>query len=364
MSLFFRIRGPNIKRGGGQDIFHIPHGFSEIGRVPTPQDQGDARPECALPAEFVSRHHAKIEYTNTECWITDLDSMHGTAIDGRPLDPHQRTRVTPGDVITISGQFELTLEELPEVVEEEVDPGPVGEPHQFPIHEQQPRPYSGEIPPGLSLASLRLLNYLPEVYRGNQMALPSGTFNGNGSSGRKNGQYTLSAHSGGGGGNSTYLQMGARSYPNGRQVNENPMDLSFLSRYLALIESVWLPLEWTMTNFDLFFDARTVPDEFIPWLLTWFDELYNPSWTEKQLRTMLSITHRLHAKRGTRWALRWALWLYTGKEPDIDDRDEDLPADTFYIRLNVDANTVAEQSVRAIVDAYKPAHTFYEIRDL
>lgn len=380
MSLFLRIQGPGIQPDSGQDIFIIPPGDSLIGRVPRPQDSVAVPPECALPADFVSGQHAKIEYTNTECWITDLDSTHGSTIDGRRLTPHQRTRVTLGDVITIASQFTLTLEEIPEE-EEEIEVGPSGEPHQLPARILPPRPYSGEIPPSLSLASLRLLPYLPEVYRDDHMALPARTFNRNGShQGAASTTYGIESgfwaatqpsqfddsgsHDNGGSGNGGNLFAGDDFDGHRDWRNQDPTQIAFLSRYLALIESVWLPLEWTVANFDLFFAPLTVPSDFMRWLLTWFDDFYDPSWDDKQLRTMLSIAHRLHARRGTRWALRWVLWIYTGTEPEINDSDDELPPDTFHVRLNVSRDTISADAIHAIIDAYKPAHTFYEILDL
>jgi|GEM_PF-6837131 hypothetical protein len=56
----------------------------------------------------VSRHHAALQYDGAALWVTDLDSIHGTRINGAPLVSGRTVRLRSGD--------ELMLGQLPVVV--------------------------------------------------------------------------------------------------------------------------------------------------------------------------------------------------------------------------------------------------------
>jgi phage tail-like protein len=138
-----------------------------------------------------------------------------------------------------------------------------------------------------------------------------------------------------------------------------------MTRFLAIFESVMLPIEWTIVNFDLFLSATTAPVAFLPWLEQWFLISADASWGEDQRRTFLAEADELFAYRGTAKALRRVLEIYTGVAPDIDDEDPALPQHSFRITVHKSEQypAVDDQVVTAIIDMFKPAHTTYFLGD-
>lgn len=58
----------------------------------------------------ISSRHAKFElFPNGAVWVTDLDSLNGTVVDGRRLAPHERVRLPPGAVVGLSQQLDVRL---------------------------------------------------------------------------------------------------------------------------------------------------------------------------------------------------------------------------------------------------------------
>ncbi len=136
----------------------------------------------------------------------------------------------------------------------------------------------------------------------------------------------------------------------------------FMSRFLALFESVLLPIEWTVDNFDLFLSAATAPSEFLPWLSGWFGLVFDDTWSDEQRRAPIAAAHGLFETQGTPGALGRVLEIYTGRAPVIDDQADDLEAHTFRVRLPISRQQVEEDLVRRLIDAYKPAHTSYQLQ--
>jgi phage tail-like protein len=182
-------------------------------------------------------------------------------------------------------------------------PPPPDIPPKYPPEDASPElPEDALIPPGLSIHSTRLLNYLPDIY-----------------------------HTG------------------------------FMSRFLALFEAIQVPIEWNIGNFDLFLSPKTAPVEFLPWAANLFRITFDPTWNEEQRRKLLGEAHMIFARRGTKWALSRILEIYIGDSPEITDQDENLDPFTFSIRLPVTQKESNPELIEAIIDANKPAHTTYEL---
>ena len=60
----------------------------------------------ALPAEGVSRRHARVTWDGTSHWVEDLRSTNGTFVNGERITAE---RLKKGDVLRV-GQTELRLE--------------------------------------------------------------------------------------------------------------------------------------------------------------------------------------------------------------------------------------------------------------
>jgi phage tail-like protein len=136
---------------------------------------------------------------------------------------------------------------------------------------------------------------------------------------------------------------------------------SFMKRFLALFESIYTPIEWTVDNFDLFLHPATAPADFLPWLANWFDLTFDQSWDEAKRRTLLGEAHQIYARRGTRWALSRILEIYTGLAPEIDDVSDSLEPFTFTVTLPVPESDVNATLISQLINVHKPAHTSYTL---
>ncbi len=367
----FHIKSPDTY----QD-FTVPLGTTVIGRDPSTN----------LPLVFplVSRRHAQLVCTEDECTIMDLGSANGTIVNDLKLEPNVPVKITNQALILI-GPFEITCEIIPindapvepafvesqptnpdmpvvqaqepapleevvvppveekiedssaQVPEAEVPPepakqegeGPAGgrrrkqakaapeEPGEIPppIPPEPPtsKPLEPEppkrdlMPPGLSIQSLHLLNYLPGIYQ-----------------------------------------------------------TDFMSRFMALFESILIPIEWNIDNFDLFLDPGTSPISFLPWLANWYEIVYDSSWSEEQRRTLLKEAYQIYSRRGTRWALSRILEIYIGQKPEIlEFGSQGGPSSsepfTFIVKLASGNQNLNKDLIERIIDSSKPAQTTYKL---
>ncbi len=280
--------------------------------------------DLLLDDQRISRRHAKIECSDEACHITDLGSSNGTVVDEERLRPNVPVQLKPGSVVRV-GSFQLLLRSVPApesdvvqavslqpaagAVADAVPPVAAEVPPPTPPRPSAPPPptapggtLQGMIPPGLTLESSRLINYLPGIYH-----------------------------------------------------------TEFMARFLGIFEAILTPIEWNIDNFDLYLDPATAPRDFIPWLASWFDIAFDPSWTEAQRRHLLKEAHSIYARRGTRWALSRVLEIYTGQMPTIIDTDPDLEPFTFKVNLPAVAARLEREMIERLIDAHKPAHTLYTL---
>ncbi|MCJ7701502.1 MAG: FHA domain-containing protein [Anaerolineales bacterium] len=301
----------------------LPEGPTLIGR----------QAGCSLLLENpqISRQHARMDCSPLDLQITDLGSSNGTFVDDTQLTPQVSFQLSAGVVIKV-GPFSITVAQTPiqipesepqhETREQPITPirEPVAlgeEPHPLekgvpedgpaapPPRSTKPRPEKpGDdlIPPGLSIHSKTLINYLPDIYQ-----------------------------------------------------------TDFMSRYLGIFEAILTPIEWNVDHFDLYLSPGTAPAGFLPWLSSWYEITFDPTWDEGQRRKLLKLAHRIYARRGTRWALAQVLEIYTGKTPEIIDQGEGLAPFTFIVNLLVSKKETNPELVEALIDNHKPAHTTYKL---
>ena len=137
-----------------------------------------------------------------------------------------------------------------------------------------------------------------------------------------------------------------------------------MARFLALFESILAPIEWNVSNFDLYLHAGTAPLSFLPWLASWFGVTFDSTWSEAQRRTLLAEACQIYARRGTRWALARVLEIYAGHAPEIVDQAEAQTPFTFTVRLPARRREINRELLQRIIDANKPAHTSYTLEFL
>jgi phage tail-like protein len=134
-----------------------------------------------------------------------------------------------------------------------------------------------------------------------------------------------------------------------------------MSRLLALFESIYIPIEWNIDNFDLYLDPGTAPASFIHWLAGWFDIAFDPTWSEAQRRLLLKEAGTIYARRGTKWSLSRVLEIYLGKDPEILEFTKDLEPFTFRVKIPIREKDTNRMLIEKVIDINKPAHTTYMI---
>jgi phage tail-like protein len=309
------IEGPNAPNG-----MLLPLGEIIIGRQPGS--------DLLLADNLVSRSHARLVRSEGGCLLIDLGSANKTFVNDNKLEPQVATPIAPGDTIRI-GPYQLRLEiiPLPDVLAE-LAPTPMielppelagmgeekgdgnGKAEEFPPLPLPP-PAAPQhvsfspVPLGLTVESQRLINYLPDIY-----------------------------------------------------------DTDFMKRFLGIFESIQVPIEWVIDNFDLYLNPATAPKDFLPWLENWFQLSQGSDWALEQRRTFLQEAHKIFAWRGTRWALSRVLEIYTGVTPEIDDSSEKLEPFTFLVRIPATRQPLKRAQIEALIEANKPAYTTFILEGL
>lgn len=292
------IIGPNR-----EGVFEIAEGVTRVGRDPSC--------ELLLNDLNVAPFHAQLERSGNQSVVIDLSSKNGVFLNGSRIPANVPFALSSGDVVYIypfvlSYSAPQPAESAPAGTTSPTSgqgspPGPIL-PSALLSAPPPPPDTSGEIPPGLSNHSVRLLNYLPGIYQSD-----------------------------------------------------------FVSRFLAMFEAILLPVEWNITNFDLYLSPDTAPTTFLPWLASWFDITFDATWTETQQRLFLQEASELFAMRGTKWALRRVLEIYTGRAPEIIDQANDLPPFAFRIKFPFRERDFNRALLERIIEADKPAHTTYQL---
>jgi len=278
------------------------------------------------------------------CTITDLNSANGSLVNGEKITPQVPIQLENNSNVKI-GPFDIILEEILKEVQDkpsadtqpkiEVQPEdvskpssqtkglapeslnqtdssgqgsnipPIIKPPSTAINPPPPEKKEEIPPPGLYLYSTRLINYLPEIFQDD-----------------------------------------------------------FTSRFLALFESILIPIEWNIDNFDLFLDPTTSPADFLPWLMNWFQLSFDSTWREDQKRVMLREANQIYARRGTRWAVTRTLEIYLGKSPVIIEFGEGLSPYTFKVKVPFFKKEVNQDLIEQLININKPAYTAYMLEFL
>lgn len=112
--------------------------------------------------------------------------------------------------------------------------------------------------------------------------------------------------------------------------SENPANRDFLDRFLAIFESLFFEIDFTIDHLGRWFDAAGTPPEFLEWLSSWVaagqgrgERVTRKKVSEAKQREFISQAVSMYRERGTRQGLENLIFLYTGKKPIII---ENLPA--------------------------------------
>jgi phage tail-like protein len=328
------IQGPEST----QDVT-LPLGQATLGR--------DPGCEILIPFPLVSRRHAQFTCTETECEIIDLGSANGTSVNGVKLTPQVPASLTDRSLITI-GPFEIAVAAVP--VKAIAEPSRLAE-VEVPVVENKPQEEK-EAPPAVPVKSKKAAKPVsekgeqpgtpvkppPPPSKGEPISLPSSEPSG----------LTMPP------GLSTQSSQLIHYLPGIYHTD-------FMSRFLALFESILVPIEWNVEYFDLYLDPGTAPAGFLPWLANWYTVVFDSTWSEVQRRILLKEAHQIYARRGTRWALSRVLEIYLGSKPEIIEFTEEKEPFTFTVKLAQKKGEVNQELVESIIDSSKPAHTSYRL---
>ena len=111
---------------------------------------------------------------------------------------------------------------------------------------------------------------------------------------------------------------------------EDPVKADFLDRFLAIFESLFFEIDFTIDHLGRWFDTAGAPPEFLEWLASWVaadqgrgERAARKKVSEAKQREFISQVVSMYRERGTRQGLEDLIFLYTGKKPIII---ENLPA--------------------------------------
>jgi phage tail-like protein len=157
-------------------------------------------------------------------------------------------------------------------------------------------------------------------------------------------------------------------------------DDEVMGQFLLIFESIFKPVENTVDNIALYFDPLITPEPLLHWLASWLDLALDPKWPEERRRELVKSAAELYRWRGTKRGLAEYLRIYTGNVPEISeyvpgmrlDQETQLGIDTqlgssgtghhFTVTVKLDGEGAVDTStVKAIIEAQKPAHTVYSL---
>jgi len=158
-------------------------------------------------------------------------------------------------------------------------------------------------------------------------------------------------------------------------------DDEFMTQFLLIFESILKPIENTVDNAALYFDPLMTPESLLPWLASWVDLTLDPTWPEERRRELVGSAAELYRWRGTKRGLIESLRIYTGSVPEISEYIPGMSLDqetklgintqlgssgeghhfTVILELGEDSE-IDVGTVKAIIEAQKPAHTAYTLQ--
>jgi phage tail-like protein len=80
---------------------------------------------------------------------------------------------------------------------------------------------------------------------------------------------------------------------------KDEVSASFVERFLAITEGTLTDVEGRIAAVQALFDVRTVPDEYLDWLATWFGASFDPALDARRKRLFLDHAVELFRQRGT-----------------------------------------------------------------
>jgi phage tail-like protein len=144
-----------------------------------------------------------------------------------------------------------------------------------------------------------------------------------------------------------------------------------VARLLKVIDPMFADFEAVLDGVPDFFDPLQAREDFLPWLASWTALVLRADWSLQQKRDVLFQIIPLYRKRGTKAGLEEYLKIYAGDGVSILDaheppQDDGVPTNLFRVNVafttpNPDELSRKRDSVKAVLDIEKPAHTRYTL---
>lgn len=274
----------------------------------------------SLPHPLISRTHAEVRLDAQGLALTDLGSSNGTFIGEERLAAHQPRILTDRMSFRI-GPYQLIYQ----AAQSRQQPAALVEEQN---EQREPTKTQAELPTNVPEVPM------PPVAAPVSSRVPQTTS----VVPRARAQVTQSVYS--------------RYLPGIYQEND------FLQRFLSIFEDMWEPLERRQDHIHMYFDPRTCPAAFLPWLANWLGLTFNPHWPEARRRRLLAQAMDLYRWRGTRYGLIRIIEVCTGLTPVIIEN----PLEPFVFRIRITGISevaVDKEFIEELICTHKPAHAGY-----
>jgi phage tail-like protein len=100
---------------------------------------------------------------------------------------------------------------------------------------------------------------------------------------------------------------------------ETPRAEDFTKRFLSIFDSAIADLDAMIERYPALLSATGVPDQLLPWLGSFFDVGFDPTWDSTKRRAIIKIIPQLYRRRGTSAAMQLAIKTIFGVEPAITE---------------------------------------------
>jgi phage tail-like protein len=118
---------------------------------------------------------------------------------------------------------------------------------------------------------------------------------------------------------------------------ETPKAEDFAKRFLALFDSSIADLDALIQRYPALLSSTSVPDQLLPWLASFFDITFDPTWNAATRRAILKIVPQLYRNRGTASALQAAVNAVFGVTPVITESSSTGPWGSIASREDLNA---------------------------
>lgn len=348
-----RLDGPDIP----QDMIEVPSTGFIIGRLDTN--------ELALKHSKISRQHVRLELIEGGLSVEDLGSSNGTYVGDKRLEPRSPEAIELGQIIRI-GPFTLTFEDIREIEDKPQLPATemLKKDISSPLAPPTVKSNEDTIPPiGLdTVAPLQPLMPPPSLIadvaasppRAGEIYVPPSP---------PPPQIPQDRDLTSPNGKPPQEPVVIGLAPKSNYLNYLPgifREDTFLGRFLLIPESINMPIEWLIDNFEMYLQPQHAPETFLHWYASWFD-LYIPQQMpfERKQQFVKEIAD-LYPTRGTRSSLARHLELVFGVKPVIEEPDDKPATFTVVLNLGTSGDTELNREIaKHVIESQRPAHTSY-----